>query len=335
MESEQRSATLYDVAREAGVSLATASRTLNGSARSVREPNRRKVLDAAERLGYTPNLSAQAVARGASEVVALVVGDLNDPYFSALASGVIRRSAELGLVATIAVTGGDSQRELALVRTLRGQRPRAIVLASSRSAGDPHRDELRAELESYVAGGGRAVLIAHHELPFPSVGLDPSGAGALAGALVDLGYRGVVLLAGPEDLIVARERVEAFLAELGRRGIAPIAVLHGGFDRTAGESAVAELDLSGVDLIWAANDIMAVGAMAGLRERGIDVGPQIGVAGYGDIPMARDVTPSLTTVHLPIERGGEVAIELAFGDDPVAEQHLASSVLLRSSTPQR
>src|SRR5260370_1296481 len=117
--------TLGDVAEEAGVSLATASRVLNGSARVVGEPHRTRVAEAAVRLGYTPNLSAQATARGASAVVALLVADIVDPYFGLIAAGVARGADEAGLIVTIAVTERDPDRELRLVRALRGQRPRA------------------------------------------------------------------------------------------------------------------------------------------------------------------------------------------------------------------
>src|SRR5688572_26742835 len=108
--------TLHDVAREAGVSLATASRALNGSERKVNEAYREKVLAAAARLNYTPNLSAQAVAKGSTNTVALLVADIADPYFSSIAAGVIRAAEETGLVVTMAVTGRSTARELELVR---------------------------------------------------------------------------------------------------------------------------------------------------------------------------------------------------------------------------
>ena len=125
--------TLHDVAAAAGVSLATASRVLNGSARKVAESYRDRVQAAADELGYTANLSAQATARGTSAIIALLVADIADPYFGQLASGVARGADEAGLVVTIAITERDAARETRLVRALRGQRPRALILAASRS----------------------------------------------------------------------------------------------------------------------------------------------------------------------------------------------------------
>ena len=153
MSDSQRhaAATLNDVAREAGVSLATASRVLNGSTRAVGDDMRERVEAASARLGYTANLSAQAVARGTTSTVALVVSDIADPYFSSIASGVIRGAEAGKLLVTIGVTERRSERELELVRTLRGQRPRVLILAGSRSADDEHEHALVASLQTVSA----------------------------------------------------------------------------------------------------------------------------------------------------------------------------------------
>lgn len=337
--------TLYDVAREAGVSLATASRALNGSARRVNDEYRARVLEAAAKLGYTPNLSAQAVARGASSTVSLLVSDIADPYFSSIVAGVMRAAGEVGLAVTIAVTGRDAQRELDLVRTMRGQRPRMIVLAGSRTENDPGEAALIAELTSYADGGGQVVLVGRHELPFPTVALDDrGGAAALGHELVSLGYRGFAILAGPERLVTARARVDALVGALGEHGIRPVRVVHGGFDRDAGHAAANALPLDGVDCVVAVNDVMAIGALSALRERGVALGSEgsgaagatgIGVAGFDDIPTARDVTPALTTVHLPLEAAGAAAVALALSAGVDAATPLPGTVVVRASTPPR
>lgn len=324
--------TLYDVAREAGVSLATASRSLNGSVRKVNEEYRARVLEAAARLGYTPNLSAQAVARGGSATVALLVSDIADPYFSAIAAGVIRASEAEGLVVTMAVTERDTEREIELVRMLRGQRPRVIVLAGSRFTDEASRDVLVSELEAFTRTGGHVVVIGQHELPFGTVAIDNAGgAAALAKALVELGYRGFAILAGPENLVTARDRVSAFVS--GLAGLTPV-IVHGAFTRDAGYQATMALDLDGIDLVFAVNDVMAIGALSALRDRGVDVPGQVAVAGYDDISTARDVTPALTTVRLDLEQAGVASVALALGDGPT-EVPVAASVVLRESTPGR
>ncbi|BDZ41390.1 hypothetical protein GCM10025865_06890 [Paraoerskovia sediminicola] len=128
--------TLSDVAREAGVSLATASRAINGSAtRVVRPELRERVVETAERMGYMPDANAQAVARGRTTSVALIVHDIADPYFSSIAAGVAAAAEESGLVVTLASTQHSAERELAFVELMRRQRARAIIVAGGRLGG--------------------------------------------------------------------------------------------------------------------------------------------------------------------------------------------------------
>jgi LacI family transcriptional regulator len=331
------SPTLYDVAREAGVSLATASRVLNGSIRVVNEQYRERVVAAAARLGYTPNLSAQAVAKGASSTVALLVSDIADPYFSAIAAGVIRAAGDRGLIVTMAVTERNARREMELVRVLRGQRPRAIVLAGSRFTDEAERLGLIAELQSFVDMGGRVALISQTELPFDTVAIDNTGgAAALAAELIGLGYRGFAILAGPANLATARERESAFSASLP---YPPPVVRHGEFTRDGGYASMISLvdaGLDGIDAVFAVNDVMAVGAMAALRDRGIDVPGRIAVAGFDDVSIAADMNPPLTTVHIDLEAAGTAAIALALGDPHApAVTEVTAHVVVRASTPAR
>src|SRR5690554_668043 len=149
--------TLDDVARAAGVSVATASRVLNGSTRRVAEPYRSRVEAAASGLGYTANVAAQATARGSSGTIALLVGDIADPYFSQLAAGVARGADEGGVVLTISITGRDPAREARILRALRGQRPRGIILAASRSLSES--EDVARELVELQTTGAQIVAL--------------------------------------------------------------------------------------------------------------------------------------------------------------------------------
>ncbi|MDH6182136.1 LacI family transcriptional regulator [Microbacteriaceae bacterium SG_E_30_P1] len=326
--------TLYDVAREAGVSLATASRAINGSSRVVKDEYRERVLVAARKLGYTANVSAQAVARGSSSSVALIVSDIADPYFSAIAAGVLRAADAVGLVVTIAVTNRDAGRELELVKLLGRQRPRVMVLAGSRFTDEDDPRLLIAELDDYQSGGGRVAFISQTGLPFATVEIDnTSGARALGAAAVSLGYRRFVVLAGPEHLATARDRSAGFASALP---VPPVAIAHGDFTRDGGYSAMSSLlddGLDGADFVFAVNDVMAVGALAALRDRGVPVPEQIAVAGFDDVPIASDVTPPLTTVRVALEEVGEASVAIALGADVPAP--ITPEVILRSSTPAR
>lgn len=345
-------ATLHDVAREAGVSLATASRSLNGSARKVNESYRLRVVEAAQRLGYTTNLFAQAVARGSTTTVALLVADIADPYFSSIAAGVISAAGEQGLVVTIAVTGRDPERELDTVRALRGQRPRVIILAGSRVAGSESEELLRLELSSFEDTGGKVAFISQDASPFATVLLDNhGGARDLARSLVDLGYRRFAVITGPPEIRTAEERLAGFTAGLAERGIdlPGERIISAEFTRDGGYRGTVELLASGadVDLVFAVNDVMAVGAVSALRDSGLEPGRDIGIAGYDDIPTVRDITPALTTVRIPLEDVGRRALHLATGaayddgstagslvgrDAPAA---IPTETIIRGSTPPR
>lgn len=333
--------TLEEVARVAGVSLATASRALNGSARKVNPAYRDRVLAAARSLNYSPNLAAQAVAKGGTSTVALVVADISDPYFSTIASGVMRAAEERGLIVTVGSTERRAGRELKIVRTLRGQRPRSIIVVGSRSSIEGADTELIAELTAYERSGGAVTMISQPEMPFRTIEIrNREGAAALARQLLDRGYRSAAILTGPGELITARDRTEGFAATFAEAGhpIEDRWLVGGEFTRDGGFLGAAELQrrgLSSVEVIFAVNDIMAVGAMAFLRSAKVALPRDVAVAGFDDISSLRDITPALTTVSLPLDDIGRQAIDLAFAVDSDGDSRVAVEgvPVLRESTP--
>ncbi|KRC62329.1 hypothetical protein ASE14_00290 [Agromyces sp. Root81] len=338
-ETPRSGATLHDVAREAGVSLATASRAINGSTRKVNDEYRRRVLDAAARLDYSPNLSAQAVARGATMTVALLVADIADPYFSGIAAGVVREADHEGLIVTMAATGRDAARELELVRTLRGQRPRVMILAGSRHTAD-REPALADELAAFEANGGRVAFVGGHDLPFRTVLVENAdGADALARTLAGIGYRRFAAIAGDTGLTTSDDRLAGFGAGLAASGLAldPGRIVRSDFTRDGGYDGMRQLISAGlddIDLVFAVNDVMAVGALSALREAGFEPGRDVAVAGFDDIPTVRDVTPTLTTVRIPLDEVGRRALRRALdGDAPDAAGAVPTEVVLRASTP--
>lgn len=331
--------TLSEVAAHAGVSLATASRALNGSVRRVNAELQERVLSSARALGYSANVQAQAVARGTSNVVALVVGDIADPYFASIASGVVRVADERGLVVTITATGPYSgaasvAREESALAALRGQRPRAVVLAGSRVDGADQPDGGSTARVRSRGGVDRVAVIGGGAPGLRTIRVDNhGGAAALARALLALGYGDFAILAGPEELVTVRDRVDGF------RSVVPAAsITHAEFSRAGGHRAMSGLLASGArpECVFAVSDVMAIGAMAALREAGIAPGDEIAVAGFDDIPLVADVTPALTSVALPLADIGAQALELALADAAVDETPpIAAEVRIRASTPRR
>lgn len=334
--------TLVDVAKAAGVSLSTASRALNGSTRVVAEPLRARVLAAAATLNYTPNAAAQAMVRGHLDMVGVVVHDIADPYFAAIAAGVMRRAERAGLLVAMSSTLRRPEQEVDYVAAFRRQRVRAVVLVGSRTSDRAQLARLRTEVERFQAIGGRVVAVSQRQLPVDTVVVENrAGARDLADTLIALGYRRFAVLSGPGTLVTARDRLTGFRAGLTRHGVtlADDQVIPGEFTRDGGYAAAGELldRRPDVECVFAVNDVMAVGAMAALRERRVRLPDAMGVAGFDDISTLQDVTPRLTTVRIDLEGLGEAATELALAEQATSPRvrRARCEVVVRDSTPRR
>ncbi|MEU5777863.1 LacI family DNA-binding transcriptional regulator [Streptomyces venezuelae] len=332
--------TLESVARTAGVSLATASRALNGTAR-VRDDLRSRVLAAADRLGYIPNAHAQALASSSNNTVGVICHDVGDPYFAAIASGVMAAAAERGLLVMLASTFREAGREIAYVSMLRAQRARAVLLIGSGFQDPSWERELAAELTPYVRSGGRVAVVSRHRSLRVDTVLPENreGAAALARALLGLGHRDFAVLTGPERLTTVADRLAGFRAALAEAGVAlpRDRVVEGTFTRDGGYAAAAELLRRGrpPTCVFAVTDVMAVGALAALRERGVRVPDDVSLAGFDDIPLVRELTPPLTTVALPLPEMGRAVLELALREPAGRRsrvERVRGEVVVRGST---
>jgi LacI family transcriptional regulator len=333
--------TLQDVADRAGVSLTTASRVVNEGARKVGPVMTDRVNRAVAELGYMANLQARAVASGHSSMLGVMVRDIDDPYFSSIAAGLIEATQDRGLLVCISSTSSSEAGEREYVSLMRAQRAHAVILIGSRSDNAQERDRLSAEVGAFMDSGGRVACVGQDMLGVDTVlPENTSGATALASALVALGHRSFAVLAGPRDLITARDRVAGFRAGLRNWSVDldPRWVIEGAFTRDGGYEAMSAILAVGSPLpgcVFAVNDVMAVGALARLRSAGMDVPGDIAVAGFDDILTLRDVYPPLTTVRLPLKRMGEMAANLVLSDVPPARPRVIpvpGEVILREST---
>jgi len=334
--------TLADVARIAGVSLATASRALGDGPRKPSEELRRRVVDVAERLHYAPDPAARAVARGTSTVVGLIVHDISDPYFATIASVVLDAGEHEGLLTVIADSRRDPDRELRYFTSFRHQRARAIIVAGSRVGSAEDRAALQRQIDLYVGQGGRVALVSQPELTANTVTVhNAEGAQALAVALCGIGYRDFAVLASPPEYGTANDRLAGFRTGLEECGFALHAdrVFRADFTRDGGYEA-AELMIESDTLpecVFAVNDMMAMGAMAALRAAGIRIPEDVAVAGFDDIAALRDIVPALSTVHVPVEKVARQAVDLVLGDVAGSNERrsVEGRVVLRDSTPAR
>ena len=295
--------TMREVARQAGVSVATVSRVLNASG-PVGEGTRQRILQTAGRLRYVPNGTARNLKASATATVGVLLPDLYGDFYSEVIRGV-EGAARAARYHTLLASVHDGPDELtAALRTMAG-RVDGLVVMSPDIEGDVLRAGLPAGLPVVVLGGA----VAGHG----SVAIDDAaGAEAMTRHLLGLGHRRVALVSGPPGNADARARRAGYdraLAEAGR-GASPALVLDGAFTEASGYDAVAAfLALSPrPTALFCANDAMAIGALRALREAGLDVPGDVAVAGFDDVPVARYVTPALTTVHVPIDEMGAHAV---------------------------
>lgn len=306
---------LADVAEEAGVSLATASRSLAGRD-GVSEAVAAHVREVAMRIGYVANVHARTLAGGATSTVGLVVHEIGDPYFSEIASGVIRVASRRGLTVQICHSGRDPRTELHQIRTLIAHQADAIVIAGSGYTDPSVQADADRVLAGYQAAGGRVSVIGRHNLAADAVRPDNEAAGEAIGThVLSLGHRRIGILAGSAELTTVADRLAGISTALaaGRVELADLPVLHTEFTRDGGADGARILMDTHPDrtALIALNDAMAIGVLSTLRSRGIAVPEQISVAGFDDVSVAADLAPSLTTVRLPMAEMGAWALEMA------------------------
>jgi LacI family transcriptional regulator len=335
--------TLQDVADRAGVSLTTASRVVSDGPRRVGHQLVSRVHQAVAELGYTANLQARAVATGQSNMVGVVVHDIADPYFSSIAAGLIDVAYQAQLLVCLSSTPGEAG-EREYVELMRAQRASAVILIGSRSDDRATLARLRAAIGAFTGTGGRAACVGQDLLGIDTIlPENAAGAEALGNSLAMQGHRSFAVLAGPQGVLTAQDRLAGF--QLGLRAwsasVEPRYVVHGAFTRDGGYEAMSTILAMGEprpDCVFAVNDVMAVGAMARLRAEGLKVPGDIALAGFDDISTLRDVFPPLTSVRLPLVTMGEMAARLVLADSGAGGRSVVpvpGEVILRESTQPR
>lgn len=302
-------ATIRDVAREAGVSVATVSRVLNNSG-PVRDETRVRITEVARRLHYAPNSAARSLSTRTTHTIGVVLPDLHGEFFSEVIRGIDQVVQAEGWHLLVSSSHAERSAVEAALQAMRGRVDGLLVMSpdldvEALSANLPER--LPVVLMNCGAGGG----------PYDSLNIDNySGAHAMIAHLVALGHRRIALLEGPERNLDARERLRGALSALAEAGLDSAAVLRfrGDFSEASGHAAALRLleARERPTALFAANDSMAIGALSALRERGIAVPADISVAGFDDIPIARYVSPQLTTVRVSIPMLGERATKRLF-----------------------
>ena len=296
-------ATIYDVAALAGVSPATVSRVLNG--RPVSPDKERLVADAARTLNYTPNRVARTLRRQLSEVVALVIPDIENPFFTSLARGVADTAQEAGYSVVLCNTDGAADKEQHFLDIALSENMAGVVVtpATSTTVVQPLLDR------------GRAVVAVDRPIPgadVDTVVIDNIAAGRLATrALWDAGFRDIGCITGPAEILTAVDRGRGWgqqLDELSPAPRRPHRLAHADFRVGGGRARMAELlDLEHPpDAVVAGNNLVGVGALQVLNERGITP-EEFGIAVIGDLPFSAHPEDAVPVVHLPTRTMGTTA----------------------------
>lgn len=294
-------ATIRDVAKAAGVSVATVSRALNG-ADNVLPETRQRILDAARDLRFTPSSAARSLITKRTDTIGALLPDLHGEYFSELIRGIDQAARARGLHLLVSSSHGDADEAAAALRAMNGRVDGLLVMS-------PHADA--DFLAHNLPGALPAVLIntAAMRAGHPRFMVDNmGGAQTLTRHLVTSGRKRVAFIGGPADNEEARQRLAGYRAGL-RAGMREL-LLDGDFSEASGHAAgrrIAQLKQR-PDAVFAANDMMAVGCMAALQEAGLRVPEDVAVAGFDDIPIARYVSPALTTIRVPIASLGSAAL---------------------------
>lgn len=304
--------TLEDVAREAGVSRATVSRVVNG-APTVAEHLQLAVMRAITAVGYTPNRAARQLMTGRSGVIALVTSMeldpvsqtlvrqhpqiFGDPFFGRIVDGVLGYLAPRRVHPLIMLSENALSRGEVIEQMRQHSVDGALVVSIDPSDPLPARiaeEELPAVFFAQPAQHLRVdyVDLAHQD-----------GGRLVADRLASIGRRRVAAISGPPHLHASEARIEGFRTAMARHGVAYVPIAYGNFTQASGEAAMRGLLMEEPDIdgVFAANDLMAVGALHVLAEQGKRVPKDVAVIGFDDSSAALAARPQLTTVRQPVE----------------------------------
>jgi DNA-binding LacI/PurR family transcriptional regulator len=288
----------HDVARIAGVSQAAVSRAFTPGA-SISDTTREKVFVAAKELGYRPNLLARSLIKGRSDIIGVVVGNARNPFFTVALDLMSSRLREAGKHLLV-FTGESNATADVHVEDLLKYRVDGLVLMWT---------TMSPALSEQCRNAGIPVVFFNRRAGttegFATVaGANSVGVRKIVNHMLEQGYRSFGFIAGLEDSSTNKEREEAFVGELADHGFPAPARVVGHFRRAEGMEAARQL-LSlkdRPDAIFCASDIMALGALEVARhEFGLDVGPEVGIAGFDDVEQSAWPSFELTTYSQPVD----------------------------------
>jgi DNA-binding LacI/PurR family transcriptional regulator len=326
---------IKDVAREAGVSIATVSHVINNT-RAVSETTRQRVMRAIEECNYYPNANARSLASGRSHTLGLLISDISNPFFPDLVKSIETIAFEKGYDVILSNTDYDAERTVNYVRRFIERKVAGVALMTSELDIGLIEELARFHVPVVFLDLGSAGVCMSNLVVDYEAGIEEA-----IQHLASLGHREIAYIGGPRRLRSAARRYQAFCDSMARHlpgSISPM-MYEEDFRFTGGRHAASEM-LNSSELPTAAivaNDMMALGVIEEFRERGIHVPEDISIVGFDDIAFAALSSPPLTTICLPRTELGREAVEalLATIEHPDwqgVEIKIPTHLVLRDST---
>lgn len=327
--------TIRDVAERAGVSTATVSRVINGSD-SVALETRTKVLKTIDTLNYEPSRLARRMRSGIASVLGVVVSDISNPFFASVVRGVesIAYRSQYGII--LCNSDEDKEREEYYLRLLQAEKVAGVIVAPA--------DE-QNNLCGYLLEDGIAVVAIDRQLAHLDVDTvlvdNYSGAYQAITHLINLGHRRIGFIGGPPQLITGRERQRGYTQALADNqiGVNNALIRIGDFRQPSGhKQAEALMNLeTPPTALFVANNLMTLGALNAIHERGLTIPDDISIVGVDDFPWSESLNPPLTVVAQPATEMGMTACQLLLNrinqrDIPTHAVRISPTFVIRSST---
>ncbi|MDX8467772.1 substrate-binding domain-containing protein [Mesorhizobium sp. VK23B] len=299
--------TIADVARYAGVSVATVSHVMNRT-RHVEPETAERVRAAITALRYSPNSLARSLRRGETKTIGLLLPDNSNPFFASVARQIEDAGFVAGYTVILCNSDGSAEKEERYLSVLMAKQIDGLIFA-----GSSDHARVFASLSTAVP----AVLLDReiHSVHVDSVLVDHDHGGYLAGRyLVGLGHKRIGVIGGPRDSSSSPARLRGFTRALEEAGLAlsPSSVVDSDYHFAGGRLAMERLmeQAPEITAVFACNDLMAMGAITALRSRGLRVPDDMSLVGFDDIPYAVTTWPPLTTIAQPVEKIGTRAVSL-------------------------
>jgi len=326
-------ATSYQVAELAGVSQSAVSRAYKPGA-SISAKTRKRIYAAAGKLGYQPNAIARSLISNRSNMIGIVMADVNNPFYPAVLDMFVRKLQEKGQKSLVLMATRDQHVDELLPQLLEYQVDGLVITSAT----------LSTEMADHCVSLGTPVVLFNRYVPDTRASLiccdNEGGARRIADLLIKSGHTQFAFIAGITDTSTNLDREKGFRAQLDRHGLAKLRYAEGYYSYEGGYRAALDLfrKKPQPDAIFCANDIMAMGAMDAIRkELGLIVPADVSVVGFDDIANARWPVYDLTTVKQPVSRMVDRSISNLMErarnpESPQVTELLAGELIIRSST---